>query len=251
MKRMNLFWLAAVGLLAWIGWSDYSQNGSLQPVRAIDSKYLAAKDLVSNQKDWVTASYAKQAEQATDAPADAPPPTIKPTATPRPTRVSTTTGPTLVAENISLLVHDLINEERIKHGLSELMYDDDLGEIAKSHSEDMAQQGFFAHDNLEGQSFSDRYARGSYVCVNKQGMTIYGGAENIYTDWRYGTTTYSGGRIINREWHSESRIAQRAVDGWMNSPGHRANILTGVFNSEGIGVGFAQNGEILITQNFC
>ena len=77
-----------------------------------------------------------------------------------------------------------------------------------------------------------------------------GGAENIHQGWRFGRTTYSGGRIINREWHNEQKIAQFAVVGWMNSPGHRANILNGVYNREGIGVAFAPDGKLFITQNF-
>ena len=291
--KQRILLLAAVGLLVWVGWSDYSQHGTLQPGRAIDSKYLAGQAFVSKQMDLVSEYYAEQAEQSTEAtppiPASNPtatlvptsnlsptpqPPTSQPTelptesltpaptATPQPTKVPTATarptkapaalaGPTLVAESISLLAHDLVNKERGSNGLGELMYDEALAEIARKHSEDMAQNGYFAHDNLMGESFSDRYARGGYLCANRQGMVIYGGAENIHQGWRFGRTTYSGERIINREWHNELKIAQFAVVGWMNSPGHRANILNGVYNREGIGVAFAPDGKLFITQNFC
>ena len=45
-------------------------------------------------------------------------------------------------------------------------------------------------------------------------------------------------------------IASATVDGWMNSPGHRANILTSYFQSTGIGVAISGN-EVYLTQNFC
>ena len=37
----------------------------------------------------------------------------------------------------------------------------------------------------------------------------------------------------------------------MNSPGHRENILTGVFDREGIGVEITQDYKVYVTQNFC
>ena len=64
---------------------------------------------------------------------------------------------------------------------------------------------------------------------------IYGGAENIMF-----LQGYSG---VNA-------IATATVDSWMNSPGHRANILVSDWRSEGIGVAFSGN-EVYLTQNFC
>ena len=210
--KQRILLLAAVGLLVWVGWSDYSQHGTLQPGRAIDSKYLAGQAFVSKQMDLVSEYYADQTKQSTEVtpPIPAPNPTATlvptsnlsptpqptelptesltpaPTAPPLPTKVPTATarptkapaalaGPTLVAESISLLAHDLVNEARGTNGLGELMYDEALAEIARKHSEDMAQNGYFAHDDLMGESFSDRYARGGYLCANRQGMVIYGG----------------------------------------------------------------------------
>lgn len=54
---------------------------------------------------------------------------------------------------------------------------------------------------------------------------------------------------VNRAWFTEEEIAQRIVQGWMGSPGHRANILDGSYIAGGIGVVEA-NDYFLITQNF-
>lgn len=46
------------------------------------------------------------------------------------------------------------------------------------------------------------------------------------------------------------RTAQEVVNGWMNSPGHRANILSSVYNQIGVGAAKASNGTITWTQMF-
>lgn len=67
------------------------------------------------------------------------------------------------------------------------------------------------------------------------GNIIYGGGENImFLGGYYGVET----------------IAAQTVDGWMSSSGHRANILTPYFQSEGIGVAVSFD-EAYVTQNFC
>jgi len=54
---------------------------------------------------------------------------------------------------------------------------------------------------------------------------------------------------VNRSWHSADEVAVRIVEGWMNSPGHKANILTPYFDSDGIGV-VAVNDFFVITHDF-
>ena len=57
--------------------------------------------------------------------------------------------------------------------------------------------------------------------------------------------------IASYNWSSTDEIAERAVTGWMNSPGHRQNILTPRYEIEGIGVAFSADNKIYITENFC
>jgi hypothetical protein len=61
----------------------------------------------------------------------------------------------------------------------------------------------------------------------------------------------SGENLARFRGTPEATLAQDAVTGWMNSPGHRANLLDGGFTHIGIGVARGPNGEVYITQNFC
>jgi len=138
-------------------------------------------------------------------------------------------------------VHRLINLEREKHGLKILGYDEKLATIAKSHSKDMASSGYFSHDTPEGLDPTDRAGKADYVCRYQIGSLIYSGiGENIHM-------VKSSSIAL---WSSPESIAEMAVSGWMDSPGHRKNILTSNFSSEGIGVSISAF-TIHVTQNFC
>lgn len=55
--------------------------------------------------------------------------------------------------------------------------------------------------------------------------------------------------IINKRWESVDEIADKVVKGWMNSPGHRDNILRSEYNFSGMGV-VDVNDYLIITHNF-
>ncbi len=138
-------------------------------------------------------------------------------------------------QDIASKIHRLINDERTLRGLSSLSWNPTITKASINHSNDMAKRGYFEHDSPEGHDFTWRYSQVGFSCSISQGNWIYGGAENIMNmEGYYGVDT----------------IAMQSVDGWMESPGHRENILTPYFKSEGIGV--AKSGsEIYVTQNFC
>ena len=137
--------------------------------------------------------------------------------------------------DITTKVHQLINEERRDHGLRHLSWNAKLAQAALNHSTDMATRGYFQHDSPEGYDFSWRYSQVGFSCSVMKGNMIYGGGENIM--WLEG-------------YHGVNAIAAATVDGWMNSPGHRANILISDWRSEGVGVAFSGN-KAYLTQNFC
>jgi uncharacterized protein YkwD len=114
-------------------------------------------------------------------------------------------------------VFDLTNQERAANGLQALTWSDDLANVARAHSKDMADNGFFDHNNLKGQSPFDR--------MQEYGIRYRAAAENI----AYGYTS-----------------PEAVVEGWMNSPGHRANILNPNLTQLGVGVY-----GTYWTQNFC
>ena len=138
-------------------------------------------------------------------------------------------------QDIVLKVHQLINEKRSDHGLMPLSWNTKIAQAALNHSTDMATRDYYEHDSPEGHDFTWRYSQVGFYCSIQIGNTIYGGAENIM--WMEG-------------YYGVDKIATTTVDGWMNSPGHRVNILTPYFQSEGIGVAFSGN-KVYLTQNFC
>ena len=53
------------------------------------------------------------------------------------------------------------------------------------------------------------------------------------------------------DWNSEGEIAQSTVRGWMESAGHRQNILTNSYDKDGIGIAISSDDKVYITENFC
>ena len=138
-------------------------------------------------------------------------------------------------------VHRLINLEREKYGLQTLEYDEKLASVAKLHSIDMADDEYFAHETPEGLTPTDRASKSDYTCQYQIGNLIYSGiGENLYM---------VQGPTVSITYTPQS-IAESAVSGWMDSPGHKKNILTSNFSKEGIGVSISEF-TIHVTENFC
>lgn len=106
----------------------------------------------------------------------------------------------------------LVNEERAKAGCSPVAASSDLAKLAETFSADMALRGFFDHTNPDGDDPWDRAAA--------LGITGLGG-ENIAR----GQAT-----------------AEAVMEAWMNSPGHKANILNCDFKTLGVGVHLGDGG---------
>jgi uncharacterized protein YkwD len=104
---------------------------------------------------------------------------------------------------------DLINGERINQGLSALAYNGSLTSAAQTHSLDMACQDYFSHTGSDGSSPFDR--------ISWAGYSYSAAAENIFA----GSGSYDS--------------PQQAFDGWMNSSGHRDNMLNPDYTEFGIG----------------
>ena len=139
------------------------------------------------------------------------------------TESTTTTRPTTTAPNNSSEARTfeqevirLTNAERAAGGCGPLANNDKLHAAALGHSVDMAENDYFSHTSRDGSSMSDR--------VNRQGYQWRGLAENIAAGYR---------------------TPASVVDGWMNSQGHRDNIMN--CNYTEIGVGFH---DYYWTQNF-
>ncbi|EPA06096.1 CAP domain-containing protein [Candidatus Nitrosarchaeum limnium] len=149
-------------------------------------------------------------------------------------------------------VHQLTNQYRTQNGLAELDWDEKLAVIARNHSIDMAARNYFDHENPQGQDPTDRANSQRYSCHKTIGNLIYDGiAENIFQNNLYDTVWRTNGVISSYEWNSQDELAQTTVSGWMDSPGHRQNILTKTYDREGIGIAISSDDKVYITQDFC
>ena len=119
-----------------------------------------------------------------------------------------------------LVIYMQSNQFRLSQGLRELIWNQGLSDIARGHSENMGNATVpFGH-----QGFSKRFRRFPFRNTRK-------GAENVA--YNYGVTD----------------AAKVSVDGWIQSPGHRKNLL-GAFNFMGVGVYMNANGYFYFTQLF-
>ena len=153
---------------------------------------------------------------------------------------------------IELLVHKYTNEQRVIHGLKPTKFDFEISEIARLHSVDMSNKNYFAHENLDGMDASDRAREAGYRCFKWIGSSYYLGlSENIFRGNLYESIKMLAGVPVSYDWLNNDEVARVAVDGWMNSEGHRKNILNGNFDREGIGVFIDSEDRVYVTQNFC
>jgi uncharacterized YkwD family protein len=138
------------------------------------------------------------------------------------TPAKATTAPNLTEINkLENEVVALVNQERAKLGLAPLKQNLKLSNVARYKSEDMRDKKYFSHT-------SPTY--GSPFDMMKQfGIDYMAAGENI----AMGQPT-----------------AASVMNAWMNSPGHKANILSKDFTEIGVGVAKAQDGTIYWTQQF-
>ncbi|WP_129311067.1 sigma-70 family RNA polymerase sigma factor [Streptomyces sp. L2] len=134
--------------------------------------------------------------------------TATPTPTPRRTRTPVAAPPAQSApsDTVSQVVA-LVNKERATAGCGPVTENAQLEKAAQGHSDDMAARNFFDHTNPDGADPGQRITAAGYR------WSTYG--ENIAMG---------------------QQTPQAVMDAWMNSPGHRANILNCSFKDIGVGV---------------
>jgi uncharacterized protein YkwD len=103
----------------------------------------------------------------------------------------------------------LLNKERTSRGIRKLHDNRRLDLASRRHANDMSRRNYFDHGDFVGRIKAARYLKGA------RGYTL---GENI----AWGSFDYATPANI--------------VDGWMHSPGHRANILNGGFHEIGLGI---------------
>ncbi len=186
-------------------------------------------------------------------PTSTPSPTATPTLTPTATPTSTPINAQRIdAREVEVLTHQLINEERIKHGSEPLEHVEQIRLIARLHSEDMATRDYFSHDTPEGRDPTDRGNLVGYQCRKAFGNSYrLGLGENIHQNWLFGGYQIVNGERTPIDWFTADELAAQAVKGWMDSPGHRENLLDATYDRAGMGVAIADSGKVFFAQNFC
>jgi uncharacterized protein YkwD len=141
-------------------------------------------------------------------------------------------GITYTEAQAEALIIVLVNAERQQFGLSALSKDSLLASLAKEHSISMVENNFFSHTRYPGERSFD------YGMLPGE---IRG--ENIAM---IPTRQYIPGPYLSLQ-----EVCEWAVSAWMNSSGHRANILESRYTRTGVGVAFSEAGDYLyITQMF-
>jgi uncharacterized protein YkwD len=128
-----------------------------------------------------------------------------------------------------------VNAERRRRGLRPLRFNSALSRAAAAHSRDMMRRGYFSHDSADGSAFWRRVER------------FYGSAG--YRHWAVGE---------NLVWASPDLNSGTALSMWMQSPGHRANLLSRRWREVGLAAvhtasapGFFGGHEVtIVTANF-
>jgi uncharacterized protein YkwD len=209
---------AAITLTAWYGGGTPAEIGARDPVAALAAPATRPPAGRAGRGEPRTLPD----RGATPTPATTPPPataaapasTGAPPAAPArtlvPARATSAPAGTVAPASVTDEVVRLTNLERAKAGCDGLRIDPQLTAAAQGHSADMAARGYFSHDTPEGKTAWDRAKAAGYADPS---------AENIAMGY-----------------HTPADV----VTGWMNSPGHRANIVNCA--SHAVGVGYDPRG---------
>jgi uncharacterized protein YkwD len=121
-------------------------------------------------------------------------------------------------------IFDQVNRERRHHGLAELRWNEPLAEEARRHARSMANRGFFSHDDPVRGNLAKR--------LRESGVPWRKCAENIYEERGY------------------PDAAKSAVKAWMESKGHRRNMLDPEMADTGAGGAADARDQVVVVQDF-
>jgi len=131
----------------------------------------------------------------------------------------------LAQSALELEVLQRTNTLRAQSGLPPLAWEPLAYQSASQHARDMLERGYFAHQTPEGLSSADRMHRAGILEV------------------------VTGENLASFQGYPEAEVPARALSGWMNSPGHRANLLNPSFTH--LGVALVRKGDkVMVVQNF-
>ncbi|WP_243281472.1 CAP domain-containing protein [Clostridium sp. D53t1_180928_C8] len=151
--------------------------------------------------------------------------TVKPSSNQGSTENSTVTSDKFMAQ-VEQAIFNKVNEERAKAGVAPLSYNSTMEKYARIKSQDMGDNNYFSHADLSGNYITSK--------MKADGVSYKAWGENI---------AYIGGIT------DPTALANKFMENWMNSEGHRKNILSTNFDSIGIGV-YKVGNKVYATQEF-
>lgn len=143
-----------------------------------------------------------------------------------PSEDDTTNADTNFMAEVETAIFNKVNEERVKAGVPALTYNTTMQKYARIKSQDMGDNNYFSHEDLNGNLITTQ--------MKNDGVSYKAWGENI--------AYISGVSDANA-------LAEQFMNKWMNSQGHRANILSTNFSSIGVGV-YKIGNKVYATQEF-
>jgi uncharacterized protein YkwD len=159
-----------------------------------------------------------------------------------------TTDQRIRSSTVERSLHRAINAVRAERGLKNLSWFPAAASVSRAHSADLHDRSYFAHENPDGESPADRFGDGVFEhCPNGYGENILKTFLDVRVEDNEGDVYVTTNR---------TRLVDRMVDSWMDSPGHRKNILRSRWTSAGLGVYVhplpdRDGAVVFATQNFC
>lgn len=134
------------------------------------------------------------------------------------------------------LIFEFLNERRAERDMEDLAHNSRAAEAARIHADDMAENGYFNHTSLDGETQEERYS-------------FCSGGENAAYTWvnRDVITTYA-----TRHYDTERELASGIVEMWMHSDPHRERGIYGEWwIAGGAGVSITADGKAYAVFGFC
>ena len=194
-----------------------NKNDSVEAPAEKPANDKPAENLIVNNPTEKPAN--KPADKPVEKPADKPvekpaeKPENKPAEKPAEKPADQPSNESAYVAQIEQMIFNKVNEERAKAGVAPLSYNNTMQKYARIKSEDMGVKKYFSHEDPNGQLITAK--------MKADGVSYNAWGENIAY-----LSGYSG----------DANIANQFMTNWMNSSGHRANILSPNFTSMGVGV---------------
>ncbi|XDA97767.1 CAP domain-containing protein [Sulfitobacter sp. LCG007] len=122
------------------------------------------------------------------------------------------------ANALEIYMLDLVNAVRKKAGVDKLTLERNLNQSAEDYTKDMMKKGYFSHDGADGSTAHERIERGGF---------------DLEKGWSTGENIAAGSIGGSSGLYDDVR---RLFDGLMDSPGHKANILSAKYDHVGFGI---------------